>query len=219
MDEKEAELIGLHVGDGTLYKTNSNSIVWELRGSINEQEFYTYVANLIKDLLSVEVKPKYRGLNSYGIQTTNKTITKFFIANGFNSGKKVYTVRIPDYIKSGSLEAKRGFIRGLFDTDGCVRFDKNRTSVHYYPKIEFQFASKFLSEDLFLLLNELGFRLHKWRSIREDGMSYSLCLSGFTNLDRWTNEIKPANPKHLKRIECGLLNKSKVNLKKRSTNL
>ena len=40
MNEKEAELIGMHVGDGTLYKTNCNSLVWELRGSIYEKEYY-----------------------------------------------------------------------------------------------------------------------------------------------------------------------------------
>ncbi len=212
MNEKEAELIGLHVGDGTLYKTNSNSIVWEIRGSIHEQEFYAYVASLIKGLLSVEVKPKYRGPNSYGIQTTNKTITKFFIDNGFNPGKKVYTVRIPEYVKNGTLEVKRGFIRGLFDTDGCIRFDKNRTPYYYYPKIEFQFASKFLSEDLFNLLLELNFKVHRWKN----GDYSSLCLAGFDNLNKWTNEIKPANLKHLRRIESRLLNKPKVNLKKRS---
>ena len=79
MNEKEAELIGMHVGDGTLYKTNTNSIVWELRGSINEKQYYEYVSKLILELLDIETKPKYRGSNSYGIQTTNKVITNFLL--------------------------------------------------------------------------------------------------------------------------------------------
>lgn len=83
MNEKEAELIGMHVGDGTLYQTNSGSIVWEMRGSVNEKEYYEYVKNLIKKVLDIELIPKYRGPNSYGIQTTNKVITGFFLANGF----------------------------------------------------------------------------------------------------------------------------------------
>src|SRR3989304_5745266 len=105
MNEKEAELIGMHIGDGTLY-LSGKTLVWELRGSIYEKEFYDYVRNLLKDLLNVEVKPKYRGLNSYGIQTTNKIITRFFIDKGFKPGSKVYTVRIPDYIKSANNSIK-----------------------------------------------------------------------------------------------------------------
>ncbi|MBX4196639.1 hypothetical protein KW805_03555 [Candidatus Pacearchaeota archaeon] len=111
MNEKEAELIGMHVGDGTLYLAGK-TLVWEMRGSIHEQEYYQYVSQLIKDLLQVEAKPKYRGPNSYGIQTTNKVISKFFIDNGFKPGKKVYTVSIPDYIKDSSNEVKRVFVRG-----------------------------------------------------------------------------------------------------------
>jgi|SRR3989339_1345317 len=159
MNEKEAELIGMHVGDGTLYLAGNGQVpVWELRGSITEQEFYEHVKNLIKEIFDIEVKPKYRGPNSYGIQTTNKIITLFFLDNGFKPGTKTYTVRIPDYIKTAEINMKRAFIRGLFDTDGCICFDKNRTAFHYYPKMEFNFASKDLRDDLVLLLNELGFK-------------------------------------------------------------
>lgn len=214
MHEKEAELIGMHVGDGTLYLAGNGQVpVWELRGSINEQEFYEHVKDLIKKLFDIEVKPKYRGPNSYGIQTTNKIITNFFIDKGFKPGTKTYTVRIPDYIKNADINVKKAFIRGLFDTDGCICFDKNRTAFHYYPKIEFNFASKDLRDDLVLLLNELGFRVHFWDSVREDGFGFKMCAAGFENLEKLQREIIPANSKHLKRIEDGLKNKEKIPLK------
>ena len=38
INSKIAELIGMHIGDGTLYKTN-RSLVWELRGALNEKEY------------------------------------------------------------------------------------------------------------------------------------------------------------------------------------
>jgi DNA-binding transcriptional regulator WhiA len=219
VNEKEAELIGMHTGDGTLYKTNSGSLVWEMRGSIYEKEYYEYVTNLIKQVLNVKVKPKYRGPNSYGIQTTKKKITSFFIKNGFKSGSKVYTVSIPNYIKHGNLKIKRAFIRGLFDTDGCIRFDKNRTSYHYYPKIEFNLASRPLRDGLFVLFRRLGFRAYIWQYTRKDGEEFKICLAGFANLEKWINEVSTSNPKHKDRIKQGLLNKPKVHLKKDSTNL
>lgn len=219
MNEKEAELIGMHVGDGTLYKTNSNSIVWELRGDIRERDYYEYVKDLIKDTLSVEVKPKYRGPNSYGIQTTNKIITSFFLNNGFKPGNKTYTVSIPEHIKNSNKKIQLSFIRGLFDTDGCVWFDKNKTQYSYYPRIEFGLASKPLIDDLFLLFNKLGFKGHRWENKRDDGIAFRICLGGFANLDKWIKKVNPANNKHINRIKIGLLNKNKVSLKRVSTNL
>lgn len=218
MNREEAELIGMHIGDGTLYLAGK-TIVWELRGSVNEKEFYEHVKNLIKNEFDVEVIPKYRGIDSYGIQTTNKLITSFFVERGFFPGKKVYTVRIPEYIKNADTKIKQSFIRGLFDTDGCVWFSKNRTEYRYYPKIEFNFASKYLSEDLFNLLTELNFKAHKWNTKREDGIGFKICMAGFKNLDKWIKEINPSNAKHKNRILEGLNNKNKVNLKRISTNL
>lgn len=218
MNEKEAELIGAHIGDGTLY-LSGKTLVWELRGSIYEQDYYAHMSQLINDLFSVEIKPKYRGPNSYGIQTTNKTITQFFIGRGFSPGKKVYTVKVPDYIKAAQNSIKQTFIRGLFDTDGCIVFEKNRTPYHYYPRIEFSFASKNLRDDLIFLFDDLGFKSHHWQTTRKDGMEFKVSLAGFLNLDNWTTLIEPANSKHLIRIERGLANKDKVALKRVSKNI
>ncbi len=210
MKDKEAELIGMHTGDGTLYKTNKNYLVWEMRGSVNEQEYYRYVSSMIIELFGIDIKPKYRGPASYGIQTCNKILTSFFVKHGFMPGSKVYTVSIPKYIINGNLRIKKAFVRGLFDTDGCVRFDKNRTKFHYYPKIEFGLASKNLRDDLLQLLIKLGFRPYIWQSVRKDGIEYKICLAGFANLEKWIQNIRPANKKHLDRIEAGLLNKEMV---------
>jgi len=37
IEECAAELLGLHVGDGTLYMTNYG-VVWELRGGLDEKQ-------------------------------------------------------------------------------------------------------------------------------------------------------------------------------------
>src|SRR3989344_3405475 len=97
----EAELIGLHVGDGSLYKTN-RSIVWELRGDLKEKEFYDgHVKHLLESIFNMEFLPKFRsgGKNGcYGIQTSKKVVTQFFIEYGFKPGSKTYTVNVPQYI-------------------------------------------------------------------------------------------------------------------------
>lgn len=194
MDENESELIGMHCGDGTLY-LSGKTLVWEMRGSIQEKNYYIYVKKLLKDIFSVDLNPKYRGKNSYGIQTTNKEITNFFVNNGFSPGKKVYTVRIPISILRDTKRSQCKFIRGLFDTDGCLRFEKNRTNIHYYPKLEFTSASKQLVCDLLALLDKLEFKAYTWK----DRNTYRLCLAGFSNLHKFMKDVGFSNPKHFKK--------------------
>src|SRR3989338_8105414 len=144
MNTLQAELAGMHAGDGILYKTGKNSIVWELRGGLGEQEYYiNFVSPLLYKLFNVKIQPKHRsggGNGSFGIQTCNKQITGFLLRY-FPIGEKSSKVCIPEPIINGSNKLRCAFLRGLFDTDGCIRFDKNHTLRHYYPKIEFSSIS------------------------------------------------------------------------------
>src|SRR3989338_4691735 len=142
INSKIAELIGMHIGDGTLYKTN-RSLVWELRGALNEKEYYDHnVIQLLQTIFHKKFHAKCRsgGKNGwYGVQISKKEDTTFFLHYGFRPGTKTYTVKIPEYVKKSSHSIKLAFLRGLFDTDGCLRFDKNHTKNNYYPKIKFDF--------------------------------------------------------------------------------
>ncbi|MBD3259035.1 hypothetical protein GF371_00210 [Candidatus Woesearchaeota archaeon] len=198
LNPEVAELIGMHVGDGTLYKTKT-SIVWELRGGLDEKEYYcNHVKKMLESLFkNVEFKPKFRSggkQGCFGIQTSKKEISRFFINYGFLPGSKTHSVRIPDYIKKANREIQSAFIRGLFDTDGYLRFERiNNNKDHTYPKIEFGSASILLRDDLLALLTELGYRPYKWG--KKD--YYKLCLAGVDNLEKFMNEITPRNVKHL----------------------
>ena len=142
----------MHVGDGTLYKTSRGN-VWELRGSLDEKDYYYQnVAPLLKSIFSIDFEPKFRsgGKNGcFGIQTSKKEVINLFTFYDFKPGRKTHTVRIPDYVKKANKKIKFAFIRGLFDTDGCLRFERINNNKNYtYPKIEFGFASQMLRDDL-----------------------------------------------------------------------
>ncbi|MCG2718730.1 MAG: hypothetical protein L6408_07855 [Nanoarchaeota archaeon] len=200
LNQDLAELIGAHIGDGTLYKVNK-SLVWELRGSLDERYYYNdTISPLINRLFNLEVKSKFRsdGNNGvWGVQTSKKQIINTFLDYGFKPGNKTYTVTVPDYIFKSQYKIKRAFVRGLFDTDGCIRFDKiNKQKLHNYPRIEFSFASEALIKSLKKLLDELNFNSFTWKS----GLnSFSLCLAGKEKTHKWFKEVKPHNPKHLKK--------------------
>jgi len=198
LNPKIAELIGMHVGDGTLYRTKT-SIVWELRGSLDEKDYYrNHVKKLLESIFKgVEFKPKFRSggkQGCFGIQTSKKEISEFFVQYGFLPGSKTHSVRIPNYIIKANKSIQYAFIRGLFDTDGYLRFERINNNKNYtYPKIEFGSASIQLRDDVFILLSKLGYRLYKWG--KKD--YYKLCLAGIDNLDKFIKEIAPRNVKHL----------------------
>jgi hypothetical protein len=200
LNSKIAELIGMHVGDGTLYKTN-RGLVWELRGALDERDYYdNNVVPLLLLIFKKKFAAKFRsgGKNGcYGVQISKKEVSSFFLDYGFHYGCKTYNVRIPEYIFNSSKKIKFAFIRGLFDTDGCLRFDKNRTQINYYPKIEFVSTSPKLIDDLSCLLTELDFRNYIWK----DNKHSKLCVAGKTMLSKWMTEIKPKNSKHLNKYE------------------
>jgi len=197
LNEDIAEFLGLHVGDGTFYKTNTG-LVWEGRGDLNEKDYYIdNVSPLMERIFGLEFVSKFRsgGKNGvWGIQTSKRVVTDFLFYYGFNPGKKAKTVKIPDKIFKANRSIKKAFLRGLFDTDGCLRFDKPRNKTkHTYPKIEIGVASKSLRDDTFCLLNELGFKSYIWK---DGDDAFKLCLAGEMKLEKWIREIGFNNLKH-----------------------
>ncbi len=194
-----AELIGAHIGDGTLYRT-SRSIVWELRGALEEKNYYLdHISPLLENIFGSTFDSKFRSGGAHGvwgIQTSKKEVTNLLMSYGFNPGRKTYTVSIPLYIFESSSEVKKALVRGLFDTDGCLRFDRpNKKPLHTYPRIEFSSASAMLINSLGKLLSQIGFKSYSWKYKHY----YALSICGELQLEKWIAEIKPANPKHLKK--------------------
>jgi intein/homing endonuclease len=83
---------------------------------------------------------------------------------GFPYGNKSSIVEVPDWIiKSENKELIAKFLRGLFDTDGCIHFWKRTTGKycefkrkhHYYPVIKFSTISEKLGIQIKELMRKL----------------------------------------------------------------
>ena len=200
-----AEFIGMHIGDGTLYKTNSGSLVWEMRGDLKEKEYYDlHVAPLLNKLFNSNVKPKIRSGGKkgvYGIQTTNKGIINCLLEFEIKAGKKI-NIRIPKQIICANNKIKAGFLRGYFDTDGCIRFDKpNKSKIAYYPRIEFCTISRTLRDEIMLILKDFKLEGFRWDEKRKIGLTnYRSCLAGKKKIKTWIKKISSNNSKHLKKF-------------------
>jgi len=201
-----AELLGMHAGDGTIYRTKYG-LVWELRGGLDEKEFYdSYVIPLLRRVYNFPFIAKKRsgGKNGcYGTRCCKKEFIQLLLNKGFPVGKKTKTVKIPKKILSGKKEWKTSFLRGLLATDGTAYLAKiNRSEIPNYPIIELNSVSKKLIEQVKDLLLELNVKSYTWtyKHKQRGDVSHHLRCSGIEKCQNISKIIGLANYKHRRKM-------------------
>lgn len=186
---KLAEEIGIHCGDGTL---PNKKYYFSVRGDIKEEEYYSkFILKLYKDLFNINSKLIKRG-SVHGIEFSSKVIYLFKnkVLN-LPIGEKVNRIDVPSCIMNcKDKKIIQPFIRGVFDTDGCISFRTNRD----YPFISILIKSKKFMYNLNTLLKKLGF-------IPRFYNNNNIIINGPIQLKKWYEEIGSSNPKHLNKIK------------------
>ncbi len=195
MSEDLAEEIGMHLGDGFL---SSYRYDYRLKGNpADEREYYNnYIKPLYKKLYNLDIFPK-KYEYSFGFEIRSKALWQFKSkVLGIRTGDK-NEIYIPELLKINNLPILCSFIRGLFDTDGCLYFRSNYGYKKYYPTITLNLASPKLIKDVGEILSMLGFQPNiyfykKYSTIR---------LNGINSLTRYEKLIGWRSEKNLKRIQ------------------
>ncbi|NQV91469.1 hypothetical protein HQ489_03255 [Candidatus Woesearchaeota archaeon] len=129
-----------------------------ISGNKNEKKYLDYVSILFKNLFDCEFS--YREDK----RSDAVLLTKYSkgIVNYLNQvceipiGKKSNIAKVPSIIMNSSNNIKCAFLRGLADTDFCLRFRKIN-GIYSYLHIRGYFKSKNLIEDLEKIYSDLGF--------------------------------------------------------------
>jgi len=191
-----AELCGTILGDGNLHKS-SNRIT--ITGSIDDLDYYQskIIPLFVKYFNGKVFLRKRKDRNSYYMWIENKEAFNFFLDIGFQRGNKSKS-GIPIKIMENP-KLWKPFLRGLFDTDGYLKFSKQNKEYAYYPRIRFTFQESPLIGDLKEILTKLGFNysLHKDRRYS----TYDFEISGKSNLEKWMGLIGINNPVKLKKYQ------------------
>lgn len=189
-----AEEIGMHFGDGFLSKSRFE---YRLKGNQNnEREYYQdYIKPLFKILYNIEITPK-DFKDSYGFELKSKAIWEFKTkVIKIKSGKKD-DLCIPEILKVNNTEILSAFLRGLFDTDGSLRFKSQYGYEKYYPVIELSLLSKNIIKEVGAILNMFGFNI--WLGFNDKYGRIS--LSGISNFQRYEKLIGWSSPKNLNKV-------------------
>lgn len=188
MSKELAEFVGIHFGDGCMHISN---FTYRIYYSFNarDKEYVLYVKNLFYSLFNANMKVEERiSKNTISLYLHSKALCTFFnvTLNIPYSPKK--QLLIPNYIKLNKSYL-RSFLRGLFDTDGCITTQK--MSKYRYKLIKISTGIHAFAGEIKSALNFL--EIKSYISRKKPG--YDVTIRRKDSFHRFLNIIKPKNTK------------------------
>ncbi len=208
LSKELCELVGAIIGDGCIdghidKKGKSKYHVQIVGNSILDKDYLLITLPVIaKNIFGINASHYFRkdrkalNLNFYS-KWLFTLLTKRF---GFPSGKKTYTVKIPEEIMNSEEKFVFATIRGIFDTDGCVFADKRKIYKKPYGRI----VLKTVSQPLYTQVKEFlenYFSLYSALKKTEHAPIYEITIYGNKQIEKWMQLIGFSNQRHLSKIE------------------
>lgn len=190
-----AELIGIQLGDGALYVDRNYNYTINYSGCLaNDRQYFKHITNLYFNLFGIEPHCYIqKNRNSIELRIRSKAIYHFLVNNlHIPSGKKE-SLRIPSYLWENKILLSY-FIRGIFDTDGCVTFQ--RFNKYCYKLVKICTKHESFAVDIKNALGLLG--IHSFicgkKSYRNEVLcrGYDIVMRG-KNADIFFNVIGSSN--------------------------
>jgi len=190
LTELQSEILGILFGDGSLSR-NRGSVQIAVTGNKHDDREYLigHVRPMFEQLFAIPLKVLLvKGENTMILYKYSKRVAETLHEWGMPFGRKKLSNLAPEVALH-----EVSFVRGLFDTDGCVY-----RKYGPYLQIQFKFASFSLLVYLTECLGKLG--LHP-TSITSDDTKFRFFLSRQAEIDHFFRIVEPKNPKHLKRFQ------------------
>lgn len=189
---KLAELLGILFGDGHL----SNYQIIVTTNSVTDKEHALFVQKLFEQIFhdrpSIMARKDER---SVVITLSSRAASDYLHEFGMPRGNKIKeNFFIPDWIKD-DRGYQKAFMRGLFDTDGCIYADKHLINGHKYISLGWAITSysSRLRKDIAAILTGMGY------APTNRGAQTSVFLRRREEIKKYFKEVGSSNPKHLKR--------------------
>ncbi|MBS3064935.1 MAG: hypothetical protein J4451_00330 [DPANN group archaeon] len=199
MEAKLAEFLGILTGDGYVTKLPRTFQFGIVVDAIKDKAYLeNYVKPLVEELFEVKTKITFRN-NALNLVFCSKKIGEYVISLGFPIGRKGNLPIVDFVLKNEKLWPH--FLRGYFDTDGCIFWDKRKIYKKPYPRITFTTISENLARDLKNCLEKLGFPIriakkNRLTTLAKRGYSitYDIEFYGHKHLKMWNNLVGSSNP-------------------------
>src|SRR5438309_9947655 len=136
LTEQESEILGIMFGDGSLSRSERSVQIVITGNKIDDENYLLgHVRSLFLKVFDLELTSRYRqGENTMDLYRHSKEVASILHSWGMPFGRKKLSRLTPDV----ALD-EVSFVRGLFDTDGCVY-----RKYGPYRQIQFKSASSSL---------------------------------------------------------------------------
>ena len=193
-----AEIIGIMMGDGCIYLDKKGKYQTSIACHKQEIQYQHY----LKELFENHFNYKFGIIELHTevlVRNISKAVGTYLIEAGLKSGNKVKNkITPPNWIKEKKIYMMR-FLRGFFDTDGCVyrKFGQ-------YAQIQVKTACEETTNSIKDAMLFLGFRptrVQKEVNTVKGKIchSWKVYLIRQNEIKRFFEEIKPMNRKHIRR--------------------
>jgi len=189
------EFIGALIGDGFTNNYGCRYITEYCGDNRFDKDYYDrFIIPFAKKQFKANARIRYRD-NAMWINFRSKCLHEMLI-NRFSipAGVKFDKVMIPDEIIDSTPELISSTIRGIFDTDGCVFFDKRKIYKEPYIRIALQLENPPLIRQVYRELLKLGVKAHLLKDNRR------IQINGKEAVKEYLEKVGFSNKRHIDRI-------------------
>lgn len=191
-----AEFVGIHFGDGSLMCGPNYKYRVAYACNLHEVDYVEHFISLFYELFHIKLKKTiYSHKNCIELYHYSKKFCEY-LNNKLHipAGKKINLV-IPDYIRSNKSLAI-AFLRGLFDTDGCLTIQRHGKYKYLIAKITTSLPE--FGDSISELLKSLN--IHCF--VTKKGKNNRGCdvIIRHLNAVTFLNLVKPANSKYYRKM-------------------
>lgn len=198
-----AEILGITLGDGSLYHNEKHNI-WQFVITGHIQNDREYLEKFVLPLLEKHFENRFRIVNdnragAIRIKCQERLLLQKIVKLGIPIGNKLKNdVKIPDWIFSNK-DFLRSCVRGLIDTDGSVCPITGRN----YSYIWFKSKIPALQKSFSRAMNILGFKISNWTL----GGNYTpqVYIGAKMMIAKYQKEISFNNPYHKSRFKAPIV--------------
>lgn len=189
-----AEIIGILMGDGHvgIYQTSVTT------NSQTDTEHLLFIESLFKKIFkeaSSRIHPR-KGQRAIVLTISSKEVGRILVKMGMVYGNKLNgDLHMPAWIRK-VVSFQHAWVRGLFDTDGCVFIDHHHYKKATYRNIGISFSSRSLK-----LLRDFNYVL-QCNGLRTTQTSkFAIFLRRKEDVQRYFQIFGTSNPKHRKKFD------------------
>lgn len=191
-----AEIIGIIMGDGGLYLDRLNKYQITVAFNKKEEHYLKYVKRLFEDHFNYKFCIS-KGKDEFLLRNNSVFVGDYLIKSGIKCGNKINNkVVVPNWI-SRKEEFLLRFIKGFFDTDGCVYRKYGK-----YAQIQIKLGCEETISSISNVLIKLGFKPTRiQKEYCGKFFSWKIYLTRQKEIEKFFKKVKPRNQKHNARYQ------------------